>query len=253
LSTVHVVRAERHGEIGIDAVHPPGFAALLIDAHQQRIPFLTRIKVIGRIADDGHAPPVIFQHLGELIDTLGDEILMLHRHHRVCHAVHRGDLVDPVAAGIDELFARDIAVFRVDQPFAIGLPLDRLHRVEALDLGTGAARAPCEGLGQLAGVDIAIQRIPKRTRQAFHRDERVALATLGSIDDLIVDTHRFRHAGEVMVAVEMALVMGKPDAAGDVVVDGKVGISGQFLIETDRVAFQANHHLDRPELRHLRC
>ena len=53
---IHVVRAERHGEIGVDAVHAPGLAALLVDADQERIPFLARIEVIAGITDDGHAP-----------------------------------------------------------------------------------------------------------------------------------------------------------------------------------------------------
>ena len=70
---------------------------------------------------------------------------------------------------------------------------------------------------------------------------------------LVLDAHPARHRGKVPVALHLRLGVRQPDPAiAMVVVDRIVRVVRQFLIEFDRMAFQAHHGLVHAKIRHLR-
>src|SRR5690606_6943916 len=181
-------------------------------------------------------------------DRFGQEIHVLHRHHRVRHPEHAADLVHPVAGGVDHDLAGDIAVLRVHDEFAVRLAGDVFDRVEAMDLGAGGTRAPGQGEAELGGVDVAVERVPPRAEQAGGLDQRVPPADLGGVDELELDADALGHPHEVAVGVDLVVRVGEAQAAGDVVVDGKFGVGRQLAVEVDAVALERHHGLVGAEL-----
>ena len=221
---------------------------MLVDANQQARAFLAAIEVVAGVADDRHAAI----HGGELGDFLGDEVLMLHRHHRVGDADHRADLVDPVARRVDDLFAGDITVLGVDDPLAVRLAVNRFDRIKAVDLRARPTRATRQRLGETARVDVAVDRVPQGTHQAVGFHQRMASPAFVGRQQLELDAHALGHADEVVVAVDVILGVRQTDAAGYVIGDREFRIGCQFGIKPGRVTFEADHDLNSAELSHLR-
>lgn len=144
----------------------------------------------------------------------------------------------------------NFAVQGMYDPTVIGFMGERLNRVVAMDFGIGLSRPTRQRLTKLGWIDVTIQRIPKGAHQIMRGDQRMPpFARLG-IDDLQVDRHTLRHGNEMVIAVEMPSFRCQPETArGVVIVDRVVGVVGEFLVEFDRVGFQADHGLVGTEVR----
>ena len=177
---------------------------------------------------------------------------MLHRDDRVHDAHHGADLVAAITAGIDHFFALDVALGGVDAPGAVALLGQARDRREALNLRAGPPGTLDERLAELCRVDIAIQRIPKRTQQLLGRDQGMAAVAFLGVDQLEVHAHTLRQADEVVVAVDVVLGRSEAQAAGGmVIVDRVVRVVGQLLIEAYGVTLQRHHGLGSAEVRDL--
>ena len=88
---------------------------------------------------------------------------------------HGHDLTGAKARGVHNDFGGDFALVRGHQPLAIGLLRQSRHARVAANRATQQPRFPRQGLGQLRGVNIAIQRIPQRALQIVGFDQRVAV------------------------------------------------------------------------------
>ena len=246
---IEIIGAQRAGEGGVDAVHPPCPACLLVESHQQPLAVLAAVEVRDGAAHQRHPPP----GLGDLRDRAGQHVLVLHRHDRKLHAHHRGDFVDPVAAGVYHDLAVDVARLGVHGPAVVAALGQPGHRRLRAQLGAGAAGAACERVAQLRGVDVAVERIPQRADNALRRDQRVAPPAFLRVDHLVLHPHAARHRGEVAVGVHLRLGVGDAHAAvGVVVVDRMLGILGEVAVEADGVALQPHHRAVHAEIRHLR-
>ncbi len=69
---------------------------------------------------------------------LGDDVLVLDRHHRDVEPDHGAGLTDEVAGGADHVLAGDLALVGGDQPLAGRLLGDRGDGGVAVDLGAAA-------------------------------------------------------------------------------------------------------------------
>ena len=245
---VEVVGAKRVGELRVDPVHAPGPAILFVKADQQAGLVLPAVVVRDRAAQQRH--PVT--GLRDLRDLLGHEILMFHGHDRVMHPHHGADFVHPIAAGVDDNLRVDFAPGRGDDPAVVGQLAQRGDGGLAMDFGPGKARAAGQRLAQLRRVDVAIQRVPEPADKGVGGNQRVAAGAFGGVDDLEMHPHATRHRRKVAIAIHLCLRVGQPDAAVGVVVgDGILRVLRQFLVQRDRVAFQADHRLGHAEIRHL--
>ena len=246
---VQIIRAQRVGEPRINAVHAPCLAVLLVESEKKPLLFLTAVIVGDRAAQQWHA----VSGLGDLRNRFGDEILMLHRHHRMMNPHHRADLVHPVATGIDHDFGVDIALFGMNGPAVIPVLRQPGHRRMAVDLGPGLAGTPGERLAQLRRVDVTVKRIPQPPDQIVGRNQRVPARAFSCVDHLEIDTHAACHRGKMPVALHLRLGVGEADASvGMVIVDRIVRIGGKLAIERDRMALQPDHRLVHAEIGHLR-
>ena len=205
---------------------PKVWQALLVDADQQTFLFLAAVKIVARVADDGHAK---IERL-EFGHGIGEEVHVLHRSDRMIDAEHAADFVDAVTGGVDHLLAGDIALFGVHDEFAVGLAGDALDRVEAIHFGACGACLARQRKGDAGRIDIAIERIPPGAQQAVGGHQRMATSGFGRVDKLHLDAHAARHADEVFIGIDLCLGMREAHAAGDVVGDRVFRIGRQFPV-----------------------
>jgi hypothetical protein len=78
-----------------------------------------------------------------------------------------------VAGGVDHDLAADVALFGMDDPFAV-FAADAGGGAEAQDRGAHVARALGQRLGQLCRVDVAIGGVVERALQVMRFDEGIA-------------------------------------------------------------------------------
>ena len=109
---------------------------------------------------------------------------------------------------------------------------------EALDAVAQVLGALGIGLHQLAGIDVAVERVVEPADDAVHLHERILVLDLVRADHLEGDALRARHRGDVAVLVHARLVVGEADRAGDVIVDRIADLVAQRRIELGRVALQ---------------
>ena len=88
---------------------------------------------------------------------------------------HGHHLTGTEARGVHNDFGGDFALVRGHQPFAIGLLRQGGDAGVAADRATQQPRFACQSLGQLRGIDIAVQRIPQSALQIVGFDQRVAV------------------------------------------------------------------------------
>ena len=93
---------------------------------------------------------------------------------------HGHDLAGAISGGIDHDLRLDLAFVGGDAPVAIGLLRESRHPGEALDAAAEILGALGIGLGQLAGIDIAVIGIPERALEIMQLEEGMArLASAG--------------------------------------------------------------------------
>ncbi len=247
-TTIEVGRAQRLGEVGVDAIHAEGLTALFVDAYQQAFLFLAAVKIVAWITDDGHAKIKCF----EFGHGVGEEVHVLHRGHRVGDAEHVAHLVDPVAGRVDHLFAGDVAVFAVHDKFAVGLARDAFDRIEAVHLGARRTRLARQRKGNAGRIDVAVERIPPGAEQAVGVHQWMTPAGFSGIDKFHVDAHAAGHADVVLVGIDLRLGVREAHAPGDVVGNRVVGIGREFTIQVDAVALESDQGLVGAKLGDLR-
>ena len=91
----------------------------------------------------------------ELVELLGDEIVVLEGHDRKIDPDHAADLLCPLAGGIDDDLSPDLALRGRDAPARAG-SLDRGHDRVPEDLRPHGARALRERLGQAVRIDVSV-------------------------------------------------------------------------------------------------
>src|SRR5260370_989666 len=101
-------------------------------------------------------PKLKLLQLNEFLTPEAGAILGLPADQRQVLAGHRGDFPGAIAGGVDDDLGDDRAALGRDRPAAVGTRVDCRDWVEAINLGTAVAGAAREGLGELAGVDVAV-------------------------------------------------------------------------------------------------
>ena len=153
---IKIIGAQRVDKMGINPVHAPCFALLLIKPDKQAVFFLTAIIIADRAAQQWH--PVA--RIRNSWNFFGQEILMLHRHHRMVYPHHRAHFVDTVPTGVDHNITGNIALFGSHRPSIIRMLLQSGHGCVAVNLSAGFAGAARQCLTKLRRINIPIQRIP---------------------------------------------------------------------------------------------
>ena len=202
----------------VDPVHAPRFAALLVEAYQQPVLFLTEVVVADRATDQRHA----VARLGNRGDVLGHEILVLHRGDGVVHTHHRAHFIDAVAAGVHHDFAGDVALLCVHGPAIILVLGQADHRGIAIDFGASVTGTTRERLAQGRGVDVAIIAIPKPAKQVVGGNKRVTAGAFCGVDDFKLNAHAAGHRRKVTVAVHLRFGVGQTNTAITVAIADRV-------------------------------
>ncbi len=126
-------------------------------------------NVEGGVRVTKHRQPALDR--AELVELLGDEIVMLEGHDRDIDPDHAADLLRPLAGGIDDDLSADLALRGLDEPALAG-PLDRGHGRVAENLRPRGASARRERLGQAARIDVSVGREMGCADDAVQLDER---------------------------------------------------------------------------------
>ncbi len=129
---------------------------LLVRTEQQAAIFLAHVPGgigFAQHAHFGQALPLTFLDQGM---RLGHDILVLDRDDGNVDTEHLAGLAHEIAGRRDNVFAGDVALVGLDQPFARRLLLDADDRGIAIDLGTAIARTLGQCLREIGGLDIAV-------------------------------------------------------------------------------------------------
>ena len=134
-------------------------------------------------------------------NLLGQEVLVAHHHHRNRPSSERHEpLADPlrvVSCSINDAFAADVALFGVDDPFAVPAANAGCGR-ETQNLSTHVACARCERLRQLRRIDVAVRRVVKYAFQVMGFHEGIHGLRLVGRENLDVDSLVTAHSAGPM-------------------------------------------------------
>jgi hypothetical protein len=247
LQPLQVVRPQLVGEIVGNAVEPMRRRLPLIGSEQQSRPLLSQIPADIGIAQQRQLLLARFQ----FADRLRHQILMRHGDDRHVLPDHGHDLAGPIAGGVDHDLAGDVALVGDHAPFARGRALQPGHLGEALDAAAEITRALGEGLGQLARIDVAVERIPQRADEIMRLQKRILRLRLRRRQQRELQPLRMRHGRNMLVFVQARIVVRQPDRAGDVVVDGIVDELAEFGVEPGRMALELDHVPTGREVRRI--
>ena len=242
-----IVWIELEAEIlghGIIGRHPMALAVALIGSEVQAVLVLTQVIGAVDVAQERHFAALFLGPCDQFGDFFGQEILVAHRRHGHGAAAIGfepfADTLGVIACGIDHLFAADIALGRVDDPFAV-FTADTCGGAEAFDAGPHVAGPFGERLGQLSRVDIAIVGIPESPGQVVRFDEGVAVLD-------VADRHHFQlhpliaaHGAGAFKLHHPFLGMTKADGAGDVVIHRVIDLIRQTRVKSQRIALHVHH------------
>ena len=170
---------------------------------------------------------------------------MRHAHHRHEPAEHCADLLRSIARSIDDIFAADFALRRLDDPFA-AVASHACGRAEADDLRAQVARALCQRLGQLRRIDIAVIGIVQAAGQIVRFEEGITLLQVGDGDHRDIEALVPAHADNPFELHHPVARMGKAQRPGDMIVHRIVDPLTQVAIQLRRIAL---HVHDRPACR----
>ena len=119
-----------------------------------------------------------------------------------------------------------------------------------MNRGAGGARSRRQGLGHLAGIDVAVVGIPQAAEQVVGLQERMARAHLVRRQDLEGEALGVRHADDVTELFHALPGVGEADAATRAVIDRAVDLCRQPAIQPVAVALQLH---DVPRGREVRA
>ena len=207
----------------------------LVRPQQQAAGFLTQIPRAVGFPQHAHFGQAGLMPLDDLGVWLGDDILMFDRQHGDVEADHGAGAPGIIAGGRDDVFAGDIALVCLHQPFAIGLLFDTQHRGLAIDLGAEVAGTDGHGLGHVGGLDIAVAGMLDGADQPVDIAQGPDFLDVGRSQEFDLDTDGLGHAGILMIFVHAVAVHGQANIADLAEAHRLSRFRLQPLIELDRV------------------
>jgi hypothetical protein len=218
LEAVPVLFQQAAVEVGRDPLQPAGslrqegrLAAALVAAHHQAVAVLAVVDEEVGVTQGGEVPAVAGG--GDLLQRLGDQVLVGHRQQRHPHAGHPGDLGGVHAAGVDDYLRLDVAAVGVHAAHTSLAHLDPRHPGMGEDAAAAAAGAVGEGVGQLRRVDVAVGGQPGGAEHALGGHQRKHLLCILGGDQLQRQAEGLRPAGLAAQLLHPLLAGGEPDAA----------------------------------------
>ncbi len=218
---------------------PMGATVALVGAEIEAVLLLPKIVGGIHIAQKRELFARPFRPCLDLGHLFENHVLVAHHHHRhgapavglepLAHAL------GVVSRRVDHIFAADIALFGMDDPFSI-LAADSGRGGKAQDRRAQITRAFGKRLGQLRGIDIAIGRIIERAFEVVRFDEGIfGLDLVGRKD---VDLHPLieAHALGSLKFLHPLFGMREPDRAGYVIVHRIIDRLAQTAIKFGRIA-----------------
>ena len=228
-------------EIPRRAVHRPRLAGLFVKADAKAPAFLAQVAFAARVHHMGEFA-ARFQDVHDLGDVIGDKILVGHRQKRQVNPRHRADFARPKAAGVDQMFTGDGALFGHHIPAAISALVGGQHTVVQHNLGPAHAGGFGIGVGGARGVKVTVQRVIKRADDPFEVDH--AIGQLGDFlraEDLGVQPHIAMLGAFGLQLFKPGLIVGQRDAAHVVQPAGHAGDLFQLFVKPDGIALQRGH------------
>ncbi len=237
LQPFQIVGVELIGEFLGNAVDPVGRRLPLIGPEQQAAALLPQIVAGIGIAKQRQ---LLLAAL-EFRDRFGHEILMGHGDDRHVLTDHGHDLTGAITGGVDHIFAGDIALVGLHQPFARLGAFQPGDAGEAGDLRAHVAGALGIGLGELAGIDVAVERIPQAALEIMQLDEGIALLDIGRRQQLELQPLGAGHAAHMGILLHARLGVREADRSRDVIVHGIVDLFAQLRVKLGAVALELQH------------
>ena len=218
---------------------PVGAAVALVGPKVHAVLFLAQIVGDVHVAQKRQLVAAFGGPRGQFGDFVEQDVLVAHHHHRNGPAEHAADLGRPVAGGVDDVFAADLAFRRLDDPFA-ALPAHSGDRAEADDRSTHVARALGQRLRELGRVDVAVIRVVECALQIVQLDEGIVPADVVRRQD--VDRHALvaAHAPDALEFLHALARVGEADRAGDVIVHRIVDRRAEPAVELGRIALHVH-------------
>ena len=105
----------------------------------------------------------------------------------------------------------------------------------------GAAQKPRfarQGLRELRGVDIAIERVPQRALQVVGFNQRVAVFQVRGREDFVFQAIGLGHAFDMVKLVHAIAPMGQAHRTGQVVINGVFSRRGQLAVQRCGILLQ---------------
>ena len=145
-----------------------------------------------------------------------------------------------IPARVHNLFATDVAFFSLHNPF-VAITFNTSDGTEAFNATACITCTFGKRLGQLCGIDITVQRIPKATFQIMGFHERVQFFQLGWSANVHLQTLVAAHACHPFEFLHPFLGMGQTQSTRDVVVHRVIDIFTQRAVHFQRIALHVHH------------
>ncbi len=149
----------------------------------------------------------------ELRHRVGDEVMVRHRGCGQVISRPQRDLPRIGAAGVDDMFAGDIALFGLDQPFAVRLLRHVRRTALADDLDAQLARALGQREGRAGRVDMAVVGRVQGRLDAVEIVERMQFADTVRPDDFHRKAEALADRDRLVQPVEFVIGIGQPQGA----------------------------------------
>jgi hypothetical protein len=189
--------------------------AVLVDADQARFLFLA--EVAGHVGIAHHRD--LDAALGERLDRMGHDVVVLHVRDRRVRADHRGDLPRVTTRRVDDDLRDDRPMLGRDFPLAARAPADPGHPVVAQDRDAEVARALRERVADPGRIAMAVVLRPRRRDHPVGRQVRVQALDLVDPDDVHPEADVPRVPEDALQPRELVRVAREPQTAAPVPAD----------------------------------
>ena len=179
---------------------------------------------------------------------LGDDVLVLHRHHRQIQPHHRACPAGEAAGAGDDMLAADVALVGAHQPLALLAGEAGDARV-AVDGGAPAAGAGGKRLGQVGWLYVAVLWVLYGAHQALCVAEGPKFLHLRRGEEPDRHAHCLGHAGIVAVFVHAVLAAGEANVGHLAEAHLLASLLLQALVEVHRILVQLAHRVAHVEER----
>ena len=197
-------------------------------------------QVVGgvRFAQHGHFRQPLSVPFHQLRHLIRDDVLVLHRDRRKVDSQHPTGVPAVVAGRADHVLARNVSVGRPDQPLAVRLRFHGRDGGVLVDLGAPVTGTDGHRLRHVGRSDVPVVRMVKRSDQPLRVAQRPERGDVLRRDDLERDTDRVGRTAVLAVLVHPLLVGRESQVSRHMEADILAGLSGQGLVEIDRVLVQ---------------